>query len=105
MDFNNVFEPGCNIDSRPKQVAVPLQHISKVDAYTRPQLRTNALLGHALESQCAIDSLNRARKLCKDAVTSRVGNPALVQFDLMLSYISDFSKSSESSCLVQLHEF
>jgi hypothetical protein len=49
-----------------------------------------------LENHRTIDRLHGTSKLRENTIACRVSNPALVQFDLLLSCVSNFSKSSES---------
>src|SRR5262249_27690474 len=104
--------PGCAMPSSraamliadPNRSPALVDHIAKMD--TNAKLEVFALLACELplEGHSTTDCLHRASELRQDAITSSVGNPALVQFDLLLGCVSDFSKSSESCRLVRLHE-
>src|SRR5262245_20548314 len=99
--------PNClrAMPSRPKQVAIPFQDIAEMDAYTCPEF-TPETLGrrHVLESQCAMDGVHGAWKLCKDAVAGRVGDSTSMLSNQLFGCSTHRPKSDKCPCFIRLHQ-
>ena len=70
-----------------------------------PEFPTDAPLGqHRLKSQCAIDRLHCTRKLRKNAVAGRVGNPTSVLSHQFFGCSTHRPESSKCRRLIRLHQ-
>jgi hypothetical protein len=94
------FKASGDVDSRPEQVAILVNHVSDMDADA--DLKRLFSQGF-LKCDCAPDGVHSTRELSQDAITCGVGNSAAVSADLVLCRFSDGAQGSKSLRLVSLH--